>query len=76
MRGFREIQTLLQEHNVKVTKEHDYAHFSYEVAVTPGSDLTAEEMALFVAHGCLCFGGRNYRRNHDGTHYSGVVHTD
>ena len=76
MREFREIQTLLQKHNVKVTKEHGYAHFSYEVAVTPGSDITAEEMALFVDHGCLCFGGRNYRRNHDGTHYSGVVHTD
>ena len=61
----------------KINRIPGYAHYRFE-AFTDNAEaklLSAEDVALIVDGGNLCFGGRSFRSDGKGNFY-GTVHTD
>lgn len=73
-----EIKHLASE--FKINRIYGYAHYSFEASTDNAEAklLSAEDVALIVDGGNLCFGGRGFTKREAGdkTIFSGIVHTD
>ena len=64
----------------KINRIPGYAHYRFEASTDNAEAklLSAEDVALIVDGGNLCFGGRGFTKREAGdkTIFSGIVHTD